>query len=318
MPTFTEYIAALRASVSATTMHSYDPYWRIVENAWGNRCLDEPTPLEIEALVETHRCQAQVRANSREGRGAVTHMISAIRCIYRHAELDNLIAPARNPASRVTKPRQLPSPRHALTREQIIAIGHVASTTGNDTELDALIIRLHIEAACRQGSLLRLELTDLEPDNCLIRLRDKGGTLRWQPISPILMTKLIAHAAARHGTSTTTRVLRYRTGRPIGPSRYTYLTARIHQYLPSAARLRVSSHWIRHTTLTYVEREYGISVARAYAGHTDNAGYQGSTPTYTKAGIVEVAEALSALTGQPHPLARTSHHPLAPWQDRSG
>ena len=30
----------------------------------------------------------------------------------------------------------------------------------------------------------------------------------------------------------------------------------------------ISTHWIRHTILTWVERNFGYAVARAYAGHT--------------------------------------------------
>ncbi|MGW5645374.1 hypothetical protein ACWEV3_15880 [Saccharopolyspora sp. NPDC003752] len=45
-------------------------------------------------------------------------------------------------------------------------------------------------------------------------------------------------------------------------------------------------------------------MARAYAGHTDNNnGDGGSTTTYTRADIREIAAALAALTGEPHPLA---------------
>jgi hypothetical protein len=29
-----------------------------------------------------------------------------------------------------------------------------------------------------------------------------------------------------------------------------------------------SAHWLRHTTLTWVERNFGYAVARAYAGHS--------------------------------------------------
>ncbi|MGO4643917.1 hypothetical protein AB4305_02965 [Nocardia sp. 2YAB30] len=38
----------------------------------------------------------------------------------------------------------------------------------------------------------------------------------------------------------------------------------------------------------------------------------GATFTYAAPSIVEIAEALSALTGEPHPLARDHRHPLAP------
>jgi hypothetical protein len=43
-------------------------------------------------------------------------------------------------------------------------------------------------------------------------------------------------------------------------------------------------------------------IARAYAGHTDNTGP--ATTTYIKASLQEVATALAAMTGQPHPLAQ--------------
>jgi hypothetical protein len=72
--------------------------------------------------------------------------------------------------------------------------------------------------------------------------------------------------------------------------------------LPWAGKLELSMHWLRHTTITWVERNYGYAVARAYAGHTD--AYGGSTLTYIKGHPVEVAAALSVLTGEAHPFAR--------------
>lgn len=151
-------------------------------------------------------------------------------------------------------------------------------------------MRLHIETACRRGAVLRLDTTDLEPEHCLILLHEKSGTLRWQPISP-LMTRLVAHADQR-GEPATTRVLRYRDERPLGQGRYDHLRRRIHAHLPCAARMHATPHWTRHTTLTYVEREFGPAVAHAYAGHTDNTAYEESTPIYTKVGIIEIAHAL--------------------------
>lgn len=311
VPTFREYIVKLRKALPPTTVHSYNPYWRVIETAWGERHLDEPTATEIDELVRLHRSHAMARRNSRGGRGAAQHMVGAFRSIYSNAERDGI--PTPNPARRVAKPRRVRSPRHALTRDQVLQLGHIASTTGNDIELDALIIRLHIETACRRSGALRLGLDDLDVDDCLIKLREKGDTVRWQPVSPLLMQRLLEHAINRGGRETTDQVLRYRDGRPITTSRYDYLTNRIQEHLPWAARLQVSAHWVRHTTLTFVERQCGPAVAHAYAGHADSAGLLGTTGIYTKASIVEVAEALVALTGQPHPLARADRHPLAPW-----
>jgi hypothetical protein len=59
-----------------------------------------------------------------------------------------------------------------------------------DPALDTLLLRLHIETACRRGGALALMPDDLDPEQCLIRLREKGGILRWQPVSPTLMSPI--------------------------------------------------------------------------------------------------------------------------------
>jgi hypothetical protein len=77
---------------------------------------------------------------------------------------------------------------------------------------------------------------------------------------------------------------------------------RIGRNLPWVATQQISRHWLRHTTLTWVERNFGYAAARASAGHADNA-HAGTTATYVRASLPEIAAALAALTGEPHPLA---------------
>ena len=98
-------------------------------------------------------------------------------------------------------------------------------------------------------------------------------------------------------------LLRYRNGRPLSSRRYDQGWKRLGQRLPWVAAQSVSTHWLRHTTLTWVERNFGYGIARAYAGHTDSTGP--ATTTYIKADLQAVATALAALTGRPHPLATT-------------
>ena len=74
-------------------------------------------------------------------------------------------------------------------------------------------------------------------------------------------------------------------------------------HLPWVRTQQISIHWIRHTTLTWVERNFGYAVARAYAGHTDSGGDAGATRPMSAPTVSEVATALAALTGEPHPLA---------------
>ena len=200
------------------------------------------------------------------------------------------------------KPRRLPSTRRAVADKRLAEINHAAATTGDDPELDTLLLRLHTETACRRGGALALRPQDLDPEQCLILLREKGETVRWQPVSPTLMAALLGHAGERHAPPDG-QLLRYRNGRRITYRRYDHLWDRLGRYLPWVRAQQISMHWIRHTTLTWVERNFGYAVAKAYAGHTDTGSDTGATATYVRATTHEVAAALAALTGEPHPLA---------------
>lgn len=50
------------------------------------------------------------------------------------------------------------------------------------------------------------------------------------------------------------QLLRYRNGKPITHRRYDHLWNRIGEHLPWVLTQGVSTHWLRHTTLTWVER----------------------------------------------------------------
>ncbi|MFD1044589.1 site-specific integrase, partial [Kibdelosporangium lantanae] len=164
MPTFAEYIPVVSASVSKGTRRAYGSYWNRVNDKWGDRRIDEPTASEIKHLVADIRANVVPRRNARGGRSAGEHLIAALRCLYRHAEDDNLITKADNPALKVPKPRRLPSTRRAVADNRLDDINHIAATTGNDPALDALILRIHTETACRRGGALALRPQDLDTD----------------------------------------------------------------------------------------------------------------------------------------------------------
>lgn len=301
-PTFAEYVPIVSAAVGNGTRRVYGSYWNRVVTRWGQRRLDEVNASDIERFTEDVKRNVVVRRNARGGRNAAEHLISALRCLYRRAVADGLMTQEANPAAKVAKPRRLPSTRAAVGDDLLTQINTVVASTGNDPELDALLLRLHTETACRRGGALALRPVDLEPQQCLIRLREKSETVRWQPVSPTLMRYLQQHGQER-GATPAEPLLRYRNGRPITRRRYDHLWTRLGQHLPWVATQQISTHWLRHTTLTWVERRYGYAVARAYAGHTDSGGDVGVTATYVKAGVEEVAAALAGLTGEPHPLA---------------
>ncbi|HEX6347549.1 tyrosine-type recombinase/integrase [Umezawaea sp.] len=303
VPTFAEYVPIVRNVTSPGTLRVYGPYWNRALERWGGRRLDEVTPSDIGALAQYVRANRVVRRNGRGGGNAVEHLIAALRCLYKHAVADGLLTEAQNPAMKVDKPRRKPSTRHGLPDERVADLVEVASRTGDDPALDALMLRFHIETACRRGGLLSLHCKDLDPEQCLVLLHEKADTHRWQPVSPTLMAHLLAHAEKRGGDHGGP-LFRHANGSPISKRRYDYLWERLGKHLPWVATQMVTAHWLRHTTLTWVERNFSYAVTRAFAGHV-GPGDAGATTTYVRADIQEVATALAALTEEPHPLAKT-------------
>ncbi len=303
VPTFADYIPRVSGAVSSGARRVYGSYWNRVIQTWGSRPITDVTASDISQLAEQVKATVVKRRNARGGRGAAEHLIAALRCMYKHAVADGILTESENPAARVPKPRRLRSTRTALPDGRLEEILRVAAATGDDPALDALILRLHTETACRRGGALALMPEDLDAEHCLIQLHEKGETVRWQPVSPALMSHLLAHGESRGGLAPGRPLLRYANGRPITSRRYDHLWRRLGRHLPWVATQQISTHWIRHTTLTWVERNFGYAVARANAGHTDGSGESGATSTYVRASLSEVAAALAALTGEPHPLA---------------
>ncbi|MBF6302930.1 site-specific integrase [Nocardia amamiensis] len=323
VPTFAEYVPIVYAAMPpGRTRDLYSSYWNRIVKLWPDRRLDEPTITEFKRLIATLQDQRDVRRSDRGGIGVVQTTTNALRCLYRHAVDDNLIRPADNPAAKLVKPRRRPSSRGAIPTDRLAEINRVAAEHGDDPELTTLILRFCTETACRRGGILALRKRDLDPDQCLVLLREKGNTERWQPVSPTLMRALLKHhdsrahlrdepnPQAQNGRPITAkaneRLLRYRNGDPISTMRFNTIWNQIGQQLTWVKQQGITCHWLRHTTLTWVERNFGHAVAKAYAGHADNH-TDGATLIYTRATREEVAYALSALTGEPHPLAPNSY-----------
>jgi hypothetical protein len=172
VPTSAAYVPVVSAAVSAGTRRAYGSYWNRILEHWGGRRLDEPTPSKIRQLMAYVKTHVVARRNARGGRSAEEHLVAALRCLYKRAVDDGLIAEADNPARKVAKPRRLPTTRRALPDNRLAQINEIAATTGDDPELDALILRLHSETACRRGGALALRLRDLDPDQFLVLLRE--------------------------------------------------------------------------------------------------------------------------------------------------
>ncbi len=287
-------------------MHSIAASLTLRRRADPARPIDGPTATEIVNLSAGVQGRAAQRSYSRDGLGARCNFIDAVKFRYRCAAADRLISRDNNPARELRKPPKQRSPRRPLTPAQLAEINKAAATTGVDPALDTLILRLHTETACRRGGSIALRPCDLDTTQLTIRLREKGNTVRDQPVSPTLMTALVAHTQHRAPElDKTAQLLRHRNGTPIALAYSHQLWKKLGRRLPWVATLGVTSHWLRYTTLTWVERNFGYAIAAAYAGHSQVSDRSGNTLTYVGATIDEVATALAALTGEPHPPALT-------------
>lgn len=300
-PTLAQFQARATAACTPYQRSAYVPVWRRACESLGDTPLDQITALNVRILQHAAVARAVPRATSRDGRYAGERVVRAMRTLFRMAERDGWIERPRNPAAQIPLPRRKPSTRRALTSRELSEINAVVPVGSRDPVLDCLLIRLHVETACRRGGALGLRLADLDTRWCLIRLREKGGTLRWQPISPTLTAALAQHALGRGADLGHDALLRRLDHQPLSARHYDALWTRVRDQLPWAAAHGISTHWLRHTTITWVERHYGYATARAYAGHTDTA--SAPTATFIRARLPEIAHALSTLTGEPHPLA---------------
>ena len=156
IPSVAEYLPMVIAAAGPGARRTYSSYWHRFLLAFGDHRLDHVTATDIETLMRQVIADRVLRANHQAGQYTGQHLIGAVRAIYTRAVADGLIPAHRNPAAAVRKPRRPPSTRRALHPKELAAINTAAATTGNDTPLDTLILRLHTETACRRAAALTL------------------------------------------------------------------------------------------------------------------------------------------------------------------
>ena len=306
-----------------TTYRTYDTHWRRFAEQFGDRHLDTIVASELVTFITSSGVTAQRTQDGHNttrtkqglpplttnGAAARNSCRSALRALFNVAVADGVLN--SNPMnSGVTGLGHEPKPgnnRAAITPEQLDEVLDAAATGGDDPVLDFLLLWTMAEAACRREALLNLQVGDLLAGRQSLRLVEKGDDPAEQPVTAELLNTLRAFATSRGSTQPGDPVFRYHPdgrgqGRALTNKRFETLYKRLRLKLDWVAETGFTGHWLRHTTLTWCERSHGLAVARAYARHRGGP----VTLTYTKAGIGEVAQALSTLTNTRHPLAPNS------------
>lgn len=297
--TVAEYLPTVAAAYLPRTRRTYNSYWTFTVELLGELALDRVTVEDLMGVAEEAARRAQIRRSGSDGRASRESCVAAMRAIFARALKAGLVS--SNPALLVDKPRRLPNRRRALSP---VELWEAVTATTRDPELDLLLLRFHLESGARRMGAINLRVRDLDESRQTIWLREKFGAEREQPISRSLLEGISRIALSRGASrldDPAFRILRPR-GRPcsaVSDRTYDRIFTRAQERVSWAQRTPLTAHVLRHTAITAVERVAGFAVAEAFAGHTPGS----VTGTYTKADISEVAAAVAALTGEPHPLA---------------
>jgi integrase/recombinase XerC len=300
-PTVAEYIGVVeRALGDGRTTETYRSYWRLAVARFGDRPIDEIGDDDCTEVVADAVARAQQRRPGSDGRSSHEHCVSALRALFARAERAGLLT--RNPTAALDMPRRNETRRRALDDAELTEAAEAVRTTSSDPDLDLLLVRFHLESGARREGAINLRLRDLDSRRSTVWLREKYGKGREQPVSPSLLAALAAHARSRGAVTPDDAVFRTKRGYPIRRKRYNTLFDRAQAALPWTERTPFTAHVLRHTAGTAVERLAGHAVAQAFLGHAPSS----VTGHYARAHIEEVAAAVAALTGEPHPLAEAA------------
>lgn len=273
--------------------------------------------LVVTKWLARKKATAENRRRALEGRsakpalglGAQENAVAAYRALFQTLVDDEVWS--TNPALRLKKPRRNKTRRRSLRDHELPELLNAVVTGGNDTELDFLLTWFHLESGARRQGALRMRMGGLDVSGGFVELWEKGDKIARQPISAELMRALLDHARSRAGDvcdpssanfDPAAAVFYQRSGRPLTSRRYDTLNKRIQTSLPWANESMYSTHSLRKTGASLIERIAGRETARRFLRHED----RDQTDVYTASWEGRLALAIEVLTGQHHPATPTS------------
>ena len=280
MPTVADLVEDVVATVSPKSRPTYSTGIRLLARTLADRPLTAVTMAHLEALHHQVRQRtgaatvARARATGRRlpscdpdsyMRGAAENFVRAARFFFGYACKADLLA--HSPADQLRPPRRGKAPERPLTAPELTDIWQIATTTGDDPELDGLLLAFLRHSAARREGAINLTLDALNGHRRNLVLTEKNGDTRELPTAAWLLSDLERFARARGAHRPSDPVLRYRTGAPLTRRRFNTLFDRVDREPGWTEPLQVGAHWIRHTTLADIAAVSDIRVAAAFAGH---------------------------------------------------
>ena len=303
-----------------STYRAYNTHLKLLEKTFGSREIHTLTLEEIRNLHEIARLNAIKRSKElvskkallgierkpSNGNRAFNMCKDAYSLVWKTAKSQGAVN--ENIIQQIERARISDNKRYALKISQLEDLYKIIQKHHVDPFLDYAIVWTISETACRRAGVLNLRVGDINIERQTIVLREKNDSKDEQPISKPLMECLLQLAGDRGAKLSSDLVFQ----KPLKTKKSGYINidgkyidtlfSKLRNAVKWSAKTDFSAHWLRHTTLTLVERRFGSAVAQRYARHKTST----ITDTYTEASLIEVAQALVALTGIDHPLAHVA------------
>lgn len=273
-----DYLPGIRAALTPGSTQAWSRALDLMQIHWSDRELAQIQPSDVAALA---RCAQETarRRRHHQGASAAEHAVAAARHLFAVALKDGLVS--RNVALSVPKPNRGAEPRQALSRRQI---GELMTRASQHHERTVWMLRWYLETGSRREALLALRPGVVRETSRTVLVTEKGRKSRTLPVSSDLAAELADPASTLYGW--TRRRLEVDWGA-------------LRTATGWGEDFGISSHWMRHTAITRMERASSFVVAAAWAGHAMSSVV---TSTYVRVALPDMVCGWMSMTGHDHPL----------------
>lgn len=265
----------------------------------GGRNLDSIKPDDLIVIIQAIKTEARSRINGNGGNGAAENATTALRVFFKWARVNNKTSAIPDENLKLTKIGKIE--RRAYTMQELEEVQGVLDRS-RDPELARIFLRLALETGARHAEMLALRWGNLDFGDGTVQLEPKGfdGKYLNAPVTAALMTALagITESRSPRKVRSATPVLTYKDGAPISRRYFEHLGEQVRSEIPSLGRNPkswFSTHGLRHTAGTMIQRAGGDAVARRFLGHA----LRGHMENYAKATADEVREAMVGVWNEP-------------------
>lgn len=224
-----------------------------------------------------HRRSQQIKKRERSnGTGAWRNYRDAVATLYKFV---GGFADVKSPFNGVRRAPKASNDRRALSEDEMRRLW-AAALMEDDPELALLYLDCLRETAARVGAVQGLNLEDIDWTTGFATFRTKNKVIHKTCLSVDLLQR-IRTRAERNGwdghipgdydpqnfESVGTAAFQTASGRRISKKWTEMFFARLDRIAGDADKEKITAHWIRHTTITQVQRVLGKEAARRWAGH---------------------------------------------------